>query len=69
MALTNTKHRPRDYAVYDFAQTRDDMREIIESNWRTVFASRRTIADAQEVIARANEVLGRRLSDRRSIDR
>jgi hypothetical protein len=69
MALTNTKDRPRDYAVYGFAQTRDDMREIIESNWRTVFASRRTMADAQEVIARADEVLARRLSDRRSVIR
>ena len=68
MALTKTKHHPRDYAAYGFAQTRDDMREMIESNWRTVFASRRTIADAREAIARANEVLARRLSDRRSVD-
>ena len=69
MALTNIKHPPPNHVVYGFAQTRDDLREIIESNWHTVFASRRTIADAQEAIARANEVLSRRLSDLRAVNR
>lgn len=62
MAQPDPKQLPWNFVAYGFAQTRERMREDIESLRHSVVASRRTIAEAQEAIARANEILARPMS-------
>jgi len=64
MAVPYPNQLPPDRATpYGFEQIRGRMLDNIDSVWRSVFGSRRTMADAREAMARADEVLARRLSD------
>jgi hypothetical protein len=56
------------HRAYAYAQTREQMRDCIDSVWCSVVGSRRTIEEGREAIARADVVLARRLSDRRKSD-
>jgi hypothetical protein len=56
------------YRAYAHGQTREQMRDCIDSVRCLVVGSRRTIEEGREAIARADVVLARRLSDRRKSD-
>jgi hypothetical protein len=65
MAPHHSKRHPIHSSVDQDAVVQQQMREVIESNWHTVHASRRSMEDAREAIARADKALARRLSNRR----
>jgi hypothetical protein len=65
MPPRHPNHLPIHSAVGPDAIVQQQMRAVIESNWHTVYASRRSIEDAREAIARADKALARQLSDRR----
>jgi len=70
MAVPYPNQRPQDRpTAYGFEQTHRQMLDNIDSVWRSVFGSRRTIADALETMARADGILARRLSDRNKAGR
>jgi hypothetical protein len=60
-----SKHLPPHPASYGNAETRQRMRDNIESIRHTLRATRRTMQDARMAIARADEALAQRLSERR----
>jgi len=65
MAPRLSNELPIHAAVGLDAVAQQQMREVIDSNWHAVYASRRAMEDAREAIARADKALARQMSDRR----
>ena len=63
MAPPYSEKLPLNPSLCGIAQSQARMRDDIESIWRSVAGSRRTMAEARDAIARADEILARQMSE------